>query len=389
MRGSSPELIEVIRQCADPIMVSSLAYNMTGKSQSEYSSEENNIYSALKQFSDDMDEDLKLLGNFDEVKNLFGEVVSEKEAILAAKAKSFIPNATEELKNLLSSYLEKTKKRIQVLESNDREQLLEQKKIIETQMGSIKADIASVFGELNAKLESEKLNGIRELRDASKDYLNIKERTGSVTRTGSYTTGHFFWKKTHVYTYEEHYSYCIAADAIENLRKYGLDASNQVEEVFSEAIQIKEIKRRLLNVVVNNFDMGSEKYDSSLFRIMVEETVSAIEFPIFDIDISDAMNNIAGKFNGELTSASQKTELSTALSKAISRIYEELCKKLDDAVKKFKGEMSEIGQKVEDSLLTNITKEFEDLLNQCDHKDKEISGYKGYATILETEISKL
>ena len=389
MRGSSPELIEVIRQCADPIMVSSLAYNMTGKSQSEYSSEENNIYSALKQFSDDMDEDLKLLGNFDEVKNLFGEVVSEKEAILAAKAKSFIPNAIEELKNLLSSYLEKTKKRIQVLESNDREQLLEQKKIIETQMGSIKADIASVFGELNAKLESEKLNGIRELRDASKDYLNIKERTGSVTRTGSYTTGHLFWKKTHVYTYEEHYSYCIAADAIENLRKYGLDASNQVEEVFSEAIQIKEIKRRLLNVVVNNFDMGSEKYDSSLFRIMVEETVSAIEFPIFDIDISDAMNNIAGKFNGELTSASQKTELSTALSKAISRIYEELCKKLDDAVKKFKGEMSEIGQKVEDSLLTNITKEFEALLNQCDHKDKEIYGYKDYVTILETEISKL
>ena len=389
MRGSSPELIEVIRQCADPIMVSSLAYNMTGKSQSEYSSEENNIYSALKQFSDDMDEDLKLLGNFDEVKNLFGEVVSEKEAILAAKAKSFIPNAIEELKNLLSSYLEKTKKRIQVLESNDREQLLEQKKIIETQMSSIKADIASVFGEFNAKLESEKLNGIRELRDASRDYLNIKERTGSVTRTGSYTTGHLFWKKTHVYTYEEHYSYCIAADAIENLRKYGLDASNQVEEVFSEAIQIKEIKRRLLNVVVNNFDMGSEKYDSSLFRIMVEETVSAIEFPIFDIDISDAMNNIAGKFNGELTSASQKTELSTALSKAISRIYEELCKKLDNAVKKFKGEMSEIGQKVEDSLLTNITKEFEDLLNQCDHKDKEISGYKDYATILETEISKL
>ena len=34
-------------------------------------------------------------------------------------------------------------------------------------------------------------------------------------------------------------------------------------------------------------------------------------------------------------------------------------------------------------------KEFEDLLNQCDHKDKEISGYKDYVTILETEISKL
>jgi GTPase Era involved in 16S rRNA processing len=389
MRGSSPELIEVIRQCADPVMVSSLAYNMTGKSKEEYTSEENNIYSALKRFSDDMDSELKLLGNFDEVKALFGEVVAEKEAILEAKAKSFIPNALEELKNLLLGYLDKTNKRIQVLENNDREQLIEQKKIIENKISSIRADIATVFGDFSAKLETEKLVGIRELRDASKDYLNVKERTGSVTRTGTYTTGFLFWKKTHVYTYEEHYSYCIAADAIENLRKYGLDASNQVEEVFSEALQIKEIKRRLLNVVVSNFDMGSEKYDSALFRIMVEETVSGIEFPIFDIDISDAMNNIAGKFNGELTSVSEKTELSTALSKAISRIYEELCKKLDVAVKKFKGELSAIAQKVEDSLLTNITREFEELLSQCDNKDKEISGYKEYAEILEKEIAKL
>ncbi len=389
MRGSSPELIEVIKQCADPIMVSSLAYNMTGKNQAEYTSEEKNIYSALKQFSTDMESDLKLLGNFDEVKRLFDEVVREKESILKAKAKSFIPNALEELKNLLSGYLEKTNKRIQVLENNDREQLLEQKKIIEVQMSSIKADIASVFGDLNVKLESEKIAGIRELRDAGKDYLNIKERTGSITRTGSYTTGFWFFKKTHVYTYEEHYSYCFATDATENLYKYGLDASNQVEEIFREALQMKEIKRRLLNVVINNFDMGSEKYDSSLFRIMVEETVSGIEFPIFDIDISGETNNITESFHGEITSASQKTALSTALSSAISKIYHELCKKLDVAVKKFKEDMLAIEKKVEDSLLTNISKEFEELLSQCDNKDMEIARYQEYAAILETEIGKL
>lgn len=396
-RGSSPELIEVIKQCADPILVSSLAYNMTGKSQEDFSSEEKNIYSALKQFSNDMESDLKLLGNFDEVKSLFEDVVKDKEDILSAKAKSFIPNAAEELKNLLSSYLEKTNKRIQVLESNDREQLIEQKKFVETQMSSIKADIASVFGELNAKLESEKSNAVRELRDAVKDYLNVKERTGTKVIRDSYRVSDskwynpFSWGSSHVeyYTYEEHYSYCIAADAIENLRKYGLEASNQVEEVFSEALHIKEIKRRLLNVVVNNFDMGSEKYDSSLFRIMVEETVSGIELPVFDIDISDEMNGIAGKFTGELTSASQKTELSTALSKAISRIYDELCKKLDSAVKKFKGEMAQIGKKVEESLLDNITKEFEELLSQCENKEKEIAGYKEYAEILKSELEHI
>ena len=388
-RESSPELIEVIRQCAKPIMISSLAYNMIGKAESEFTKEEKNMYSAIRQFSTDMDSDLNLLGNFDEVKALFREVVTEKEHIFEAKAKGFIPDAVEELRNLLLSYQDKTNQRIKLLEGNEKEQLLEQKKLIESQMNNIKADIAAVFGELNAKIESEKAVGIRELRDSSKDYLNIRERTGSKTSTGSYTTGHLFWKKTHVYTYEEHYSYCIAADAIENLKKYALEASNQVEEVFSEALQMKEVKRKLLNVVVNNFDMGSEKYDSSLFRIMVEETISRIEFPVFDMDISDAMSGIAGKFNGELTSAQEKTELSTALSKAISNIYRELCDRLEKEVKSFETKMSAISQKVEESLLNNITEEFGNLISQCENKENEIAAYKEYAAILEKKLVEL
>jgi hypothetical protein len=388
-RESSPELIEVIKQCAKPVMISSLAYNMIGKAESEFTKEEKNMYSAIHPFSTDMDSDLKLLGNFDEVKALFQEAVKEKEHIFEAKAKGFIPDAVEELRNLLLSYLDKTNQRIKLLEGNEKEQLLEQKQLVESQMNNIKADIASVFGELNAKLEEEKASGIRELRDSSKDYLNIRERTGTETHTGSYTTGFWVWKKTHVYTYEEHYSYCIAADAVENLKKYALEACNQVEEVFSEALQIREIKRKLLNVVINNFDMGSENYDSSLFRIMVEETVSRIEFPVFDMDISDAMNGIAGKFNGELTSAQEKTNLSVALSKAISNIYAEMCSRLDGEVKKFETQMSVIGQKVEESLLNKITDEFESLISQCENKESEIAAYKEYAAILDKKLSEL
>ena len=397
VRRSSRKLIEVVRQCADPVMVSSLAENMTRKRKDNFSSEEKNIYFALKQFSKNMESDLSLLGNFDEVRSLFKEVVTEKEQILESKAKSFVPNATEELKNLLIGYLNKTNKRIQILEGNDREQLQKQKKIVENQITAIKADIAAVFGDLCVKLESEKSAGIRELRKANKDYLNVREHKGTKTVRDSYTVSDskwwnpFSWGSSHeeYYTYEESYSYCIASDAIENLRKYALEASNQVEEVFSESLHLKKIKRQILNVIVNNFDMGSEKYDASLFRIMVEETVNSIEFPVFDIDISDAMNGIAGKFTGELTSASEKAELSSALSKAIFRIYEELCRSLETTVKCFKNKLEEIGHEVEDNLLTNINKEFEGLLSQCDNKDKEINGYRAYVTVLEDELAKI
>lgn len=396
-RESSSELIEVIKQCSDPILVSSMACNMAKKKEEDYTKEERNVYAALKKFSDDIESDLHLLGNFDEINAIFAGVVAEKEAILEQKAKSFIPTAMAELCVCLEEFKAKASKRLSVLEQNDREALLEQKKFIEGQINNIRADITTVFGELNAKLETEKAEGVRDIREASKDYLDIKERTGERVHRESYTVSDskwynpFSWGKSHTeyYTYTEHYSYCIASDAIDNLRKFSMEAVNQVEKVFSDALELKEIKRRLLNVVVQNFDMGSEKYDSALFRILVEETVAQIEFPVFNIDISDAMNGIAAKFTGELTSAGQKTELTTALSKAISRIYDELCKKLTSSVAEFKAEMKNISKTVENSLLENINNEFEVLLSQYEHKENEIAEYKSYIELLDKEIARL
>lgn len=388
-QGCSQELIQVIQQCSDPLMVSALAYNMTGKKTEEYNSEEQNIYKALELFSADMESDLNLIGNFDDVKELFSKVVEEKEKIFEEKAKSFVPNAVEEARGLLDGYRKKAEQRIQMLEQNDREQILEQKKAMETQMGNIKKDIADVFGEINASLETQKSEGVREMREVSKDYLSIRERTGTTTHTGSYTTGHLWWKKTHTYTYEEHYSYFMAADAVENLRKFALEASNQAEEVFTEALQLKAMKRKLLDVIVNNFNLASETYDSNLFGIMVAETVGAIEFPVIDMDISGAMNGIAGKFTGEITSPGQKTALSTALQNAVSLIYQNLCDKLVDTVKSFKASMKEISKKIEESLLQNIIQEFNSLLEQCDNKEKEIAGYKEYVVRLQSGMEKL
>lgn len=397
MRESSPELIEVIGQCSEPILVSALAYNIANKPEEEFSSEEKNIYSALKQFSDDMAEDLKLLGNFGEVKDIFVGVVEEKENILQQKSKSFVPNAKTELANLLESYREKAEKRLSVLEKNDRGQLLEQKNLVENQINALKADIAVVFGELNAKLETEKASGIRELREAGKDYGDIQERSGTRTVSKSYTVSDSKWFKpwtwgkshTEYNTYEKKYSYCVASDAADNLRQYSIEAINHVEKVFSDALQLKELKRKLLNVVVNNFDMGSADYDASLFRIMVEETISSIEFPVFNMDISNEMNKITAGFSGEITSTKEKTGLSAALAGAISNIHDQLSNKLTSTVKSFKKEMSEIANKVQDNLLENINKEFEALLSQCENKEKEIADYQAYIEALRENVQMI
>lgn len=396
-QGSSPELIEVIGECRNPIMVSSLARNMIGKDIADFSPEELNLYSALQQFSTNMEEDLQLLGNFSEVHELFDGVAREKEKILEQKARGFVPAAREELKGLLGAFFEKANKRAQVLETNDRAQLVEQKKAAENQINGVKSDIAVIFGELASKLETEKQSALREIREFSKEHLSISEHAGTKTHHESYRVSDaklwnpFSWFSSHIehYTYQEHYSYCLAADAIENLNKFSMEAANKVEEVFSEALQLKELKRKLSNVVVNNFDTGSENFDFSLFKITVEENVNKIEFPAFHIDISCAMGAIAGKFSGELTSAQEKTALAQALSNAVSRIYGEIMNRLESTVKQYKDDLANIGHDMEERLLTNISAEFDALIEQCASKEKEISAYKEYAQLLQGELSRL
>ena len=395
-RGSSRELIEVISECSEPILVSSMAYNMSRKNADEYSAEENNVASALKTFSTDLQEDLRRLGNFEAVQKVFDEVVREKEAILEKRAKGFIPDAEEKLRALLLGYKEKAQKRLDVLSGNDRENLIEQRSVIEGQINNVKADITVVFSELSAKLESKKAEGVRELRSASKDYSSLKEYTGSKTVQEAHTVSDstwykpWTWWKTHTEytTHTEHYSYCVASDAIDNLRKYAMEATNQIEKVFSEAIQVKEIKRKLLDVVIRNFDMGSEKYDSSLIRIMVEEVVGAIEFPVFHLDFSDAMNGIAGRFTGRLTSAAERTALVQAQAKAISGIYDELSTKLTAKVRELRESMNAISRNVQDSLLAEMNKEFEMLIQECEDKDAEIAAYQAYIELLGHEMAK-
>ena len=135
--------------------------------------------------------------------------------------------------------------------------------------------------------------------------------------------------------------------------------------------------------------MGNADYDVSLFRIMVEDTVSMIEFPVFKIDLGDSVEKIAGQFNGEITDASQKNALSTAISKAITGVYEKICDNLAETVKTYKESLMEIRKKIEGSMLENIMQEFDQLVEQCEHKEREIEAYKEYSKLLDVSIQRL
>lgn len=386
--NSSKEQIDVIKGCAEPILISSLAYNMSGKASDDYSREEENIYDALKPYSEDISADLLRLGNFDRVKSVFREVVAEKEGILERKAGSFVSTATEELKNLLRDYIDKTDKRLKILESTFKEELLNKKRQLESQIGAVQADVAAVFGDLCEKIELEKTKGIQEIRKDSQDYMSVRERTGSGTGSRTYTTGWGPWKETERETYTTTYTYCLASDAVENLQKFAIEARNRAESVFVDGVELKAVRRKLLDVVVKDLDIGSEKYDAALFRRFVEEAVSMVEFPVFSLNISQKINRITGNFSGKLRAIKKREALAAVVADAVGNICESLCRKLSSTAAEFKVKMQEISHKAQDILVQNVSQELDLLLKQCENREKEIGNGREYERILEEELSK-
>lgn len=390
-RGFSQELIDVIKGCSKPILVSAMAWNMANKDVNEYNREEENVYKAISKFSDDVKDDLKTIGNIDEVRKVFDSVIEEKEKILEEKSKSMVPTAREELKEMLYRFKDKADKKIVMLSGNDREEILAQKQAMEYQINGIKAEIVTTFGEWETKLESEKVSTSGEIRSLSKEYNSIDERTGTRTNVIKYRVSDakwynpFTWKSSHTEysTYQETYSYLAASDAVDNLRNFALESTNNIEEIFAEAVSHKEMKRKLLNVVTNNFDMGNEKYDASLFRIMVEDVVNKIEFPVIKIDASSAIDSITSSFSGEVTSNSEKNSLRTALSNAIDKFFDILISELDKNVRNFKKELDNIQNNIQKELLENINSEFDELVEKFENKEKEIENYKEYSSMLE------
>ncbi|OMD42658.1 dynamin family protein [Paenibacillus odorifer] len=396
-RNSPEQLIHVIEQCKEPVFISAIAYNMSLKQPAEYNREEQNISHALQEFSTDMTDDLNMLSNMSTIQKIYAAVVEEKTEILRQKAKGFVPTALEELKQLLEGFREKAEKQLGLLSGSDRERLLEQKRGMENQISSIRADVVMVFGELNARLEAEKSEAVRDLRQTSSEHSRLSERTGTEVKSGTRTYSTSKWYKptswgtsrTENYSYEVVYSYLDVADALDNLRSYSIEAMNQIEEMFSESIQLKEMKRKLLTVVVNNFDMGSEKYDPAFFRLLVEEKINGIEFPVIKLDITEATNRFVSKFSGEITSASEKTNMQNAMLSAVNALFETMSIQLSERVKVFKADMNEISGQLSASLLASVQTEFDELLQKYENRQQEIEKYRDYIYMLSDELKRL
>lgn len=396
-RNVSDEFLSIISECKSPVFVSSMTHNMSCKSKEEYNSQEMQAYENLNVYDEVDNNALERIGNMEEVKKIFNDVILQKEETLEKKSSSFIPNTLQEIRNELGTLKQTVEKRVTLLSNNDREQLANQKKYISSQINNISANIENIFGELSIKLEQSKIEALKDLREGSREYSNLSEKTSTETHYKSHTVSTSKWynpfswgtSRTEHSSYEERYYYLDVSDALENIRNYANDATNSIEDMFYKSVDIASLKSRLLNVIVKNFDASDESYDPAYFKLLVEKTLNDITLPVIKIDISEFLNSVAGKFSGEVRNSSEKSNLKSMLTGSISHLFDEITSKFVEELTSFKVKLEPIKNGFEDKLLVNINSEFNIVFQQFENKEYEIQKGKEFIDEINTLIKEL
>lgn len=389
-----PGLEKTFEQCKKPVFISAMCQNMSEKNYSEYDAQEKNVFDNINENDDVTSKILAQIGNMGEVRLEFDAVVAAKDETLSAKARNFLPNAEKEYAIAISDLKTSAQKTKEILGSGEhgREQLAKEKKAASLQINSVKGGIEAVFGEMLSNLERAKGETLRKLREASRDAAQLRDKTGTETHVSSYRVSDSKWYKpstwgkshTEYSTYESTYTYVDASDALENIRCYSVEACSDIENTFYNAVDITGTKRKLLTVVVDNFDTSSEMYDPALFRLITEKTLSEVQFPVIKIDVSKEQAAVSSKFSGEVRNGSDMSALRTLLSNTIGALLDAITDRFTREVDSFRSEIERIKSTFGDKLVENIQADFDRLNKLFEDSEQKIRSYEEFITLIES-----
>ena len=148
-------------------------------------------------------------------------------------------------------------------------------------------------------------------------------------------------------------------------------------------MDIRQTKKKLLRVILDQFDTDDETFDINGFRHIVEMTLNRIEFPVFTIDVSDHINSIANSFSGEVRKPEEISRLKYTISGSIDRLFREVCDRLLNETIQFKNKLGNIQNGFEDNLLKTAREDHQKITLQLANKEQELKNYAATIELLK------
>lgn len=390
-KSGRTEFGKLMHSCTHPFFLSSLMHRMAKKTRERYTPLEENVFEELDYYHGDMSPELvEKLGDMTAIEKEFQDIIIHKDEKLAASLQQTLPTFQRNLQTVLENLLKKARQHRLTLESHDQKEILVQKQAMADQILKLKGNVGDQFSQVMCDMESAKVALVEELHSLASNRDMLVERSGTETHTKTRTVSDshllkpWTWFSSHeeTYTYDTHYKYIATSDALESLRRYGHQIQQTTDQRMADSIDLKGLKGKLLQAIVNHMDTGSTDFNPDQLRLIVQDTLNQIELPVFQVSLDDYLTNITDHFSGEVRDANDREALKQIVSKDASDLITVLSQQIAAEVKSFKEKLGQLQEQFVDILLKDVNAEFENLEKQAAEKEKSIQQLKEYEDLL-------
>ncbi len=380
----------VVESLSNPVFASTFAYGFAHWPKANWSKAMHHVHNELTELAEDEwdDEfsqaDWLRLGNFEALQNAFEQAKADRQILLDDQKRSILPDAYNAMLKQLTSLAESINQRINFIQSKDVADIEKQQKGCETKALSIASKLSYTLTQArnNAKKQASAL--ILQLKQDQLSFSQLATRTGSKTEEYSYQVSTSSWynpfswgsSRTVHSTRSVSYNYLSPHDAIEQVNHYATDSAQQIVAIFDKLISPQVLKLSLKKAMLDELDTQSEEFDPMLFKAMLENFVSKLDLPIFDISLGDTTSLIANNFQGEVTDNSQMEQLRMQLGSALTMVLSKLQTEFESQFEQVIKQLETAGDELSTALTQNIHQELEKVKQQIEDKENEISGYK-------------
>ncbi len=374
--------------CLPPIFISSIMQNFAVKDRSKWDDNEAWTYGRLQvlskkwqDFSLD-NETLLRLANFSSIAQKYEIVKNDKHEILEQKVSALAPAAAQKLQMLIQKIKDKSQTSINILQRESVADLERQERQLRKQVESVKAGIAEVIGDMITACSQKAIEMRAKIREETSGLSRIDERTGTrrewVTKTVAVSGGGACSRTRYEdASYERNvtYSYLTKNDALDNLRAGGDFAVNGIEKMFSDIIEPKQMRIALLKVIRDSLDAENDSYNPDLFKRIIQETISQIDFPKVKIDTKSMMEELANMFSQPELVGADLEKLRYELLKAMGHLCAQGIEALENEATNFKTKLQIIRDTLGNTLIEQSISEIQNLKKEMLNKEQEIEEY--------------
>ncbi|HIF9289491.1 TPA: dynamin family protein [Photobacterium damselae] len=380
----------LIESLANPVFASTFAYGFVHWPQEQWTKTMQYVHNELLELAEDewdeyeyTQQDWQRLANFEVLQQAFDQAKHDRFELLEQQKRSILPDSYNRMNVQLLNLVEAIKQRIEFLQSKDLADIEKEQNVCETKMTAISSALSFTLAQARNNAQQEASELLSQLKQDQISFSQLTTRTGSRTEESSREVSCSTWYKPWTWgdtrtvysTYIVSYDYLNPHDAIEQVNRYGAQSAQQIVRAFGKLISSEVLKLNLKKALLDELDTKSEDFDPTLFKAMLENALSQLVLPRFDIQLGDTTSLISANFSGEVTNSSDMQNLRLQLNKALEQVLGKIQSEFEKQFGLVVNQLKEIEITLSQSLMQNIQQQLADMREQVINKKDEISRF--------------